>query len=67
MSELVRRFEATQTAAKEPRDKADHDTLLELYSYFKQGSQGDAGVLPTCSLRSPSHAPSTTPGPPASA
>jgi carboxylesterase len=25
------------------RDKPDNDTLLELYSYFKQATEGDAG------------------------
>jgi len=43
MSDLEKRFEAAQAAAKRLRDKPDNDTLLELYSYFKQGSQGDAG------------------------
>jgi len=43
MTDLQKRFEAAQAAAKRLRDKPDNDTLLELYSYFKQGSQGDAG------------------------
>ena len=42
MSDLKKRFEAAQASAKRLRDKPDNDTLLELYSYFKQGSQGDA-------------------------
>ena len=43
MSDLRKRFEAAQAAAKRLRDKPDNDTPLELYSYFKQGSQGDVG------------------------
>jgi acyl-CoA-binding protein len=43
MVDLRERFEAAQVAAKKLPAKPDNDTLLELYSYFKQGSQGDAG------------------------
>jgi acyl-CoA-binding protein len=42
MSELEKRFAAAQKAAKSLRDRPDNDTLLELYSYFKQASDGDA-------------------------
>lgn len=43
MSNLQDRFESAQAAAKGLRDKPDNDTLLELYSYFKQATEGDAG------------------------
>ena len=42
MSDLERRFVAAQKGAKGLRDRPDNDTLLELYSYFKQASDGDA-------------------------
>ena len=42
MSDLEKRFAAAQKAAKSLRDRPDNDTLLELYSYFKQASDGDA-------------------------
>lgn len=41
MANLQQRFEAAQSAAKELRDRPDNDTLLELYSYFKQATEGD--------------------------
>jgi acyl-CoA-binding protein len=43
MVDLRDQFEAAQVAARKLTTKPDNDTLLELYSYFKQGSQGDAG------------------------
>lgn len=43
MAALRERFEAAQVAARKLRTKPDNDTLLELYSYFKQGSEGDGG------------------------
>ncbi len=43
MADHEKRFEAAQAAAKGLRDKPDNDTLLELYSYFKQATEGDAG------------------------
>lgn len=47
MSDLEKRFLAAQQAAKGLRDRPDNDTLLELYSYFKQASDGDvAGKRP---------------------
>jgi carboxylesterase len=47
MSDLEKRFVAAQTAAKDLRSRPDNDTLLELYSYFKQASEGDvAGDRP---------------------
>ena len=41
--DLREQFEAAQTAARNLRDKPDNDTLLELYSYFKQATEGDVG------------------------
>jgi carboxylesterase len=47
MSDLDKRFTAAQAAARGLRDRPDNDTLLELYSYFKQASEGDvAGERP---------------------
>ena len=44
MSELEKQFAAAQTAAKALASKPDNDTLLELYSYFKQATDGDVGA-----------------------
>jgi acyl-CoA-binding protein len=41
MGDLQQQFKAAQSAAKGLRDKPDNDTLLELYSYFKQATEGD--------------------------
>jgi acyl-CoA-binding protein len=41
MSDLKKAFEAAQAAAKKLPAKPDNDTLLELYSYFKQATEGD--------------------------
>lgn len=47
MSDLDKRFAAAQKAATSLRNKPDNDALLELYSYFKQASEGDvAGQRP---------------------
>jgi acyl-CoA-binding protein len=43
MGELRPRFEAALAAARKLRSRPDNDTLLELYSYFKQATEGDAG------------------------
>lgn len=42
MSDLKKAFEAAQVAAKKLPAKPDNDTLLELYSYYKQATEGDA-------------------------
>ncbi|HEY7739932.1 MAG TPA: acyl-CoA-binding protein [Steroidobacteraceae bacterium] len=42
MSDLKKAFEAAQAAAKKLPAKPDNDTLLELYSYYKQATEGDA-------------------------
>jgi len=39
--DLREQFEAAQAAVRNLRDKPDNDTLLELYSYFKQATEGD--------------------------
>lgn len=41
MTDLQRQFAAAQRAAKSLCTKPDDDTLLELYSYFKQATEGD--------------------------
>lgn len=41
MSDLKKAFEAAQAAAKKLPAKPDNDTLLELYSYYKQATEGD--------------------------
>jgi acyl-CoA-binding protein len=43
MSDLKKAFEAAQEAAKRLPSRPDNDTLLELYSYFKQATEGDVG------------------------
>ena len=43
MATLEERFNAAQAAAKNLPAKPDNDTLLELYSYYKQATEGDAG------------------------
>ena len=47
MADLEQRFESAQTAAKKLSSKPDNETLLELYSYFKQATEGDvSGARP---------------------
>jgi diazepam-binding inhibitor (GABA receptor modulating acyl-CoA-binding protein) len=41
MTDLQKQFEAAQAAAKNLSCRPDNDTLLELYSYFKQATAGD--------------------------
>jgi carboxylesterase len=41
MSDLQKQFEAAQAAAKGLGRKPDDDSLLELYSYYKQAQEGD--------------------------
>jgi diazepam-binding inhibitor (GABA receptor modulator, acyl-CoA-binding protein) len=41
MADLEKSFAAAQAAARKLREKPDNDTLLELYSYFKQATEGD--------------------------
>jgi acyl-CoA-binding protein len=42
MADLEERFSAAQKAAQGLRERPDDEALLELYSYFKQASEGDA-------------------------
>ncbi len=42
MADLDKRFEAAQAAVKRLASRPDDDTLLELYSWFKQATEGDA-------------------------
>jgi len=42
MSDLDERFEAAQAAVNQLKHRPDDETLLELYSYFKQATIGDA-------------------------
>ena len=39
--DLKARFEAAATAAKQTKKKPDNETLLKLYSYYKQAIDGD--------------------------
>ena len=39
--DLKSRFEAATAAAKQTRKKPDNATLLKLYAYYKQASEGD--------------------------
>jgi len=41
MTDLKTRFEAAQAAVTGLAEKPDNDTLLELYAWYKQGTQGD--------------------------
>lgn len=41
MSDLTTRFEKAAEDVKTLSEKPDNDTLLELYSLYKQGSKGD--------------------------
>ena len=45
--DLKAKFEAAALSAKQTKRKPDNATLLKLYSYFKQASEGDvAGARP---------------------
>ena len=39
--DLTAQFEAAAAAAKQTKKKPDNATLLKLYSYYKQASEGD--------------------------
>ena len=41
MTDLEKSFQAAQSAARKLKNKPDNETLLELYSYFKQATEGD--------------------------
>ncbi len=40
-SDLKAKFEAAAAAAKQTKKKPDNATLLKLYSYYKQATEGD--------------------------
>ena len=40
--DLRAQFEAAAAAAKQTKKKPDNATLLKLYSYYKQATEGDA-------------------------
>jgi acyl-CoA-binding protein len=45
--DLRKRFEAAAAAAKQTKKRPDNATLLKLYSYYKQATEGDvAGERP---------------------
>jgi acyl-CoA-binding protein len=47
LASLENQFQAAQKAAKALPEKPDNETLLELYSYYKQATDGDvAGPRP---------------------
>ncbi len=47
MADLEKRFEAAQSAARKLPSKPDDESLLELYSYYKQATEGDvSGARP---------------------
>ena len=39
--DLKKRFEAAAAAAKQTKKRPDNATLLKLYSYYKQATEGD--------------------------
>ena len=39
--DLASKFQAAAAAAKQTRKKPDNATLLKLYSYYKQATEGD--------------------------
>lgn len=41
MSDLKAQFEAATEAAKQLPERPDNDTMLKLYSHFKQATEGD--------------------------
>ena len=40
--DLASRFQAATVAAKQTKKRPDNATLLKLYSYYKQATEGDA-------------------------
>lgn len=41
MSDLQARFEAASVEVRQLPDRPDNDTMLQLYSLYKQGAEGD--------------------------
>lgn len=44
--ELQQQFEAAVAASKTLPEKPDNETLLQLYSLYKQGTEGDVNTAP---------------------
>jgi diazepam-binding inhibitor (GABA receptor modulator, acyl-CoA-binding protein) len=44
--ELKEEFEAAKAESKNLSDKPSNETLLQLYSLYKQGSEGDVNIDP---------------------
>lgn len=44
--ELQQQFEAAVAASKTLTEKPDNETLLQLYSLYKQGTEGDINIEP---------------------
>jgi acyl-CoA-binding protein len=42
MKDIERQFEAAQADVQKLGERPDNDTLLELYSFYKQATEGDA-------------------------
>jgi acyl-CoA-binding protein len=41
--DLTTKFQAAAAAAKQTKKRPDNATLLKLYAYYKQATEGDAG------------------------
>jgi acyl-CoA-binding protein len=48
--DLQQQFEAAVAASKTLAEKPDNDTLLQLYSLYKQASEGDVNTEPPANL-----------------
>lgn len=46
MEELIQKFETAVAASKTLSQKPSNDTLLKLYSLYKQGTIGDVNIDP---------------------
>ncbi len=46
MSELIQQFEEAVKTSKTLNDKPSNDTLLQLYSFYKQATEGDVHIDP---------------------
>ncbi|WP_295123727.1 acyl-CoA-binding protein [uncultured Chitinophaga sp.] len=44
--ELTEQFEAAVAASKTLTEKPDNDTLLQIYSLYKQATEGDVNIDP---------------------
>ena len=61
--DLKAQFEAAAAAAKQTKKKPDNATLLKLYSYYKQATEGDVAGRRAPAASISSAARSTTRGP----